>query len=150
MHSEGESRVNSIVVVCSLSHELGDISSSLNPALEFCCRFEATIGAFVERDTLIGLDWTSGLDQYFIANNDKLKNDPDVEDILWQYFGSQEGFVRNYPANQWPQRSGVSTTKVKGPSPLHGKTKHIAIRFPSVKWDTWDGIQLDSDLGVSL
>ncbi|KAK3595583.1 hypothetical protein CHS0354_009540 [Potamilus streckersoni] len=51
----------------------------------------------VPRDVEIlnGLKWSGALDQIFRENFD---NDPH---ILWQYFGSQTGFMRTLPASQW-------------------------------------------------
>ncbi|KAF8764335.1 Voltage-dependent calcium channel subunit like protein [Argiope bruennichi] len=46
-------------------------------------------------EILNGLKWTSQLDEYFIKN---IQND---SDLMWQYFGSQSGFMRSYPASQW-------------------------------------------------
>lgn len=40
---------------------------------------------------LNGLKWTAALDKVFAEN---YKNDPE---ILWQYFGSQTGFMRTLP-----------------------------------------------------
>ncbi|XP_070557409.1 voltage-dependent calcium channel subunit alpha-2/delta-2-like [Ptychodera flava] len=41
---------------------------------------------------LNGIKWTSGLDEVYVDNyeNDK--------ELIWQYFGSSEGFMRTYPA----------------------------------------------------
>ncbi|KAK2144770.1 hypothetical protein LSH36_732g00005 [Paralvinella palmiformis] len=46
-------------------------------------------------DILNGLAWTSRLDEQWKKN---LEEDPH---LLWQYFGSQTGLMRNYPANIW-------------------------------------------------
>ena len=48
-----------------------------------------------DKDILNGLNWTQALDEQFKIN---AQNDPE---ILWQYFGSQSGFMRTYPGN-WP------------------------------------------------
>ncbi|XP_059148608.1 voltage-dependent calcium channel subunit alpha-2/delta-2-like isoform X3 [Physella acuta] len=47
-------------------------------------------------DILNGLNWSAALDEQFIDN---FNSDPE---ILWQYFGSQTGFMRTFPAAQWP------------------------------------------------
>jgi len=62
---------------------------------------------YTELDTLRGIEWTNGIDQFFAENEKASREDDSVEDILWQYFGSQEGFIRNFPANQWPSRTEV-------------------------------------------
>ncbi|GFS40627.1 hypothetical protein NPIL_3371 [Nephila pilipes] len=46
-------------------------------------------------DILNGLQWTSSLDGVFKEN---AQVDPELK---WQYFGSQTGFMRTYPASQW-------------------------------------------------
>ncbi|CAG5136255.1 unnamed protein product, partial [Candidula unifasciata] len=46
-------------------------------------------------DILNGLNWTAALEDQFKKNQEE---DPD---ILWQYFGSQTGFLRTYPAAEW-------------------------------------------------
>ncbi|XP_071139285.1 voltage-dependent calcium channel subunit alpha-2/delta-2-like isoform X3 [Mytilus edulis] len=46
-------------------------------------------------DILNGLKWSNDLDQAFMKN---YENDPD---ILWQYFGSQTGFMRTFPGSKW-------------------------------------------------
>ena len=45
----------------------------------------------IDIDILNGLEWTKGLDDVFQKN---YKND---SEIMWQYFGSQTGFMRTYP-----------------------------------------------------
>ncbi|CAG2227967.1 unnamed protein product [Mytilus edulis] len=45
-------------------------------------------------DILNGLKWSNDLDQAFMKN---YENDPD---ILWQYFGSQTGFMRTFPGSK--------------------------------------------------
>ncbi|XP_068702890.1 voltage-dependent calcium channel subunit alpha-2/delta-1-like isoform X2 [Montipora foliosa] len=42
-----------------------------------------------------GISWTSGLDEIFNANR---HDDPTLS---WQYFGSDKGFMRTYPARRW-------------------------------------------------
>ncbi|GFO07404.1 voltage-dependent calcium channel subunit alpha-2/delta-2-like [Plakobranchus ocellatus] len=49
-------------------------------------------------EILNGLNWTDALDEQFKIN---ARNDPE---ILWQYFGSQSGFMRTYPATPWPRK----------------------------------------------
>ncbi|XP_077987159.1 voltage-dependent calcium channel subunit alpha-2/delta-1-like [Glandiceps talaboti] len=44
---------------------------------------------------LNGINWTSGLDEVFVENYKK------DTDLIWQYFGSSEGFMRTYPAHIW-------------------------------------------------
>ena len=46
---------------------------------------------FPEKDILNGLQWTARLEEQFERNR---KED---DEILWQYFGSQTGFMRTYP-----------------------------------------------------
>ncbi|ELU15917.1 hypothetical protein CAPTEDRAFT_193220 [Capitella teleta] len=46
-------------------------------------------------EILNGLQWTSGLEEQWRKNREK---DPT---LLWQYFGSQTGIMRNYPASKW-------------------------------------------------
>ncbi|KAK3762798.1 hypothetical protein RRG08_040494 [Elysia crispata] len=50
------------------------------------------------KDILNGLNWTAALDEQFKKN---AQND---DQILWQYFGSQSGFMRTYPATPWPKK----------------------------------------------
>ncbi|CAG5128291.1 unnamed protein product, partial [Candidula unifasciata] len=57
-------------------------------------------------DILNGLNWTAGLDEQFKKNQEE---DPDM---LWQYFGSQSGFLRFYPAALWPSK-GVDLYDVR-------------------------------------
>jgi len=45
----------------------------------------------IDIDILNGLAWTSRLDEQWKKN---LEEDPH---LLWQYFGSQTGLMRNYP-----------------------------------------------------
>ncbi|XP_064633764.1 voltage-dependent calcium channel subunit alpha-2/delta-2-like isoform X2 [Lineus longissimus] len=44
---------------------------------------------------LNGLKWSAHLDEIWMANR---KEDPS---LLWQYFGSQAGFMRTLPASKW-------------------------------------------------
>nr|XP_006820803.1 PREDICTED: voltage-dependent calcium channel subunit alpha-2/delta-1-like [Saccoglossus kowalevskii] len=44
---------------------------------------------------LNGIKWTSKLDEVYISN---YKEDPS---LIWQYFGSAEGYMRTYPAHNW-------------------------------------------------
>lgn len=46
---------------------------------------------FLDPDILNGLKWSAALDSVFKLN---AENDTD---IMWQYFGSQTGFMRTYP-----------------------------------------------------
>ena len=43
-------------------------------------------------EILNGIKWTEALDEAFLENK---RSDPD---IYWQSFGSQDGFMRFYPA----------------------------------------------------
>ena len=43
-------------------------------------------------EILNGIEWTEALDEAFLENK---RSDPD---IYWQSFGSQDGFMRFYPA----------------------------------------------------
>ncbi|WAR26686.1 CA2D2-like protein [Mya arenaria] len=47
------------------------------------------------KEILNGLKWSAALDEVFYEN---YQNDPE---ILWQYFGSQSGFMRTLPASRW-------------------------------------------------
>ena len=44
-----------------------------------------------DKEILNGLQWSGELDEVFYEN---YENDPE---ILWQYFGSQSGFMRTLP-----------------------------------------------------
>ena len=46
---------------------------------------------FTDIDILNGLTWTNDLDEVWKANREKDAG------LLWQYFGSQSGIMRNYP-----------------------------------------------------
>ncbi|XP_052779430.1 voltage-dependent calcium channel subunit alpha-2/delta-2-like isoform X2 [Mya arenaria] len=48
-----------------------------------------------DKEILNGLKWSAALDEVFYEN---YQNDPE---ILWQYFGSQSGFMRTLPASRW-------------------------------------------------
>lgn len=50
-------------------------------------------GLFTDVEILNGLQWSAALDKTFMKN---YENDPE---ILWQYFGSQSGFMRTLPGN---------------------------------------------------
>ncbi|XP_052250046.1 voltage-dependent calcium channel subunit alpha-2/delta-2-like isoform X2 [Dreissena polymorpha] len=58
-------------------------------------------------EILNGLKWTAALDEVFSRN---VQNDPD---ILWQYFGSQSGFMRTLPAAKWDTRNKVDLFDVR-------------------------------------
>ncbi|XP_071083226.1 voltage-dependent calcium channel subunit alpha-2/delta-2-like isoform X4 [Haliotis cracherodii] len=58
-------------------------------------------------EILNGLNWTSQLDKVFEEN---YKKDPE---ILWQYFGSQAGFMRTYPGGAWKNRGQVDLYDVR-------------------------------------
>ena len=62
----------------------------------------------VENDTLRGLDWTNGLDKVFREVDESARNNDNYEDFMWQYFGSQQGFVRHYPGTPWNEDPDVS------------------------------------------
>jgi voltage-dependent calcium channel alpha-2/delta-2 len=44
---------------------------------------------------LNGLAWTAALDEIWKKNSEKYPS------LLWQYFGSQTGIMRNFPASKW-------------------------------------------------
>ncbi|XP_076341268.1 voltage-dependent calcium channel subunit alpha-2/delta-1-like [Tachypleus tridentatus] len=46
-------------------------------------------------EVLNGLKWSAALDPIFRKNAEEDKN------LMWQYFGSQVGFMRTFPANKW-------------------------------------------------
>ena len=46
---------------------------------------------FSDIQILNGLAWTAGLDEIWKENREKYPT------LLWQYFGSQTGIMRNYP-----------------------------------------------------
>ena len=48
-------------------------------------------------DILNGLAWTSDLEEQWKLNKEE---DPD---LLWQFFGSQSGIMRNYPCKSIKQ-----------------------------------------------
>ncbi|XP_025106783.1 voltage-dependent calcium channel subunit alpha-2/delta-2-like isoform X3 [Pomacea canaliculata] len=60
-----------------------------------------------DSDILNGLNWTSQLDEQFMKN---LQND---RTMLWQYFGSQTGFMRTYPASRWETHGDVDLFDVR-------------------------------------
>ena len=48
-------------------------------------------GVCADIDILNGLEWSNALDKVWQENR---QDDPD---LLWQYFGSQTGIMRNFP-----------------------------------------------------
>ena len=48
-----------------------------------------------DKEILNGLKWTSALDEKWMENRKKYKS------LLWQYFGSQTGIMRNFPGKFW-------------------------------------------------
>ncbi|KAL5014757.1 hypothetical protein ScPMuIL_009027 [Solemya velum] len=58
-------------------------------------------------EILNGLQWTSALDDIFY------KNWQADENILWQYFGSQTGFMRTFPASYWDTADSVDLYDVR-------------------------------------
>ncbi|XP_046583108.1 LOW QUALITY PROTEIN: voltage-dependent calcium channel subunit alpha-2/delta-2-like [Haliotis rubra] len=58
-------------------------------------------------EILNGLNWTAQLDKVFEEN---YRMDPE---ILWQYFGSQAGFMRTYPGSAWKERGQVDLYDVR-------------------------------------
>ncbi|CAH1784579.1 unnamed protein product [Owenia fusiformis] len=57
-------------------------------------------------EILNGLEWSRAIEDQW------KKNAEDYPDLLWQYFGSQQGFMRNYPASKW-RREGVDLYDVR-------------------------------------
>lgn len=56
----------------------------------------------VEKRTMHAINWTNQLDDVFRENAKyPNKEEPDAEEFMWQYFGSEEGFVRHFPASRW-------------------------------------------------
>ncbi|ODM94980.1 Voltage-dependent calcium channel subunit alpha-2/delta-1 [Orchesella cincta] len=47
-------------------------------------------------DILDGIQWTSNMDEVFKSNFDQNPT------LLWQYYASSSGFMRQYPASKWP------------------------------------------------
>nr|KAG5695029.1 hypothetical protein BaRGS_015853 [Batillaria attramentaria] len=60
-----------------------------------------------EISILNGLNWTADLNEQFKKN---YKQDPQM---LWQFFGSQTGFMRTYPASRWNKRGSVDLFDVR-------------------------------------
>ncbi|XP_060595875.1 voltage-dependent calcium channel subunit alpha-2/delta-2-like isoform X2 [Ruditapes philippinarum] len=58
-------------------------------------------------EILNGLQWSAALDKVFTEN---YKKDPE---ILWQYFGSQSGFMRTLPASRWETGDEVDLYDVR-------------------------------------
>ncbi|XP_052825062.1 voltage-dependent calcium channel subunit alpha-2/delta-2 isoform X3 [Octopus bimaculoides] len=58
-------------------------------------------------DILNGLGWSAQLDKVFEDNYNKNKK------LLWQYFGSQSGFMRMYPASRWRTHGSVDLFDVR-------------------------------------
>lgn len=53
--------------------------------------YELLLFYFTDIDILNGLKWSNQLDEVFRENYEA------DNDILWQYFGSQTGFMRTFP-----------------------------------------------------
>lgn len=58
-------------------------------------------------DILNGLQWSAKLDTVFATNYKRNDN------LLWQYFGSQSGFMRTYPASRWRKHGSVDLFDVR-------------------------------------
>ncbi|XP_062617704.1 voltage-dependent calcium channel subunit alpha-2/delta-2-like isoform X3 [Saccostrea cucullata] len=58
-------------------------------------------------DILNALKWSHALDKVFRENYDNDK------EILWQYFGSQTGFMRSFPASLWKMTDDVDLYDVR-------------------------------------
>ncbi|XP_061187706.1 voltage-dependent calcium channel subunit alpha-2/delta-2-like isoform X2 [Saccostrea echinata] len=58
-------------------------------------------------DILNALKWSHALDKVFRENYDNDK------EILWQYFGSQTGFMRSFPASMWKMTDDVDLYDVR-------------------------------------
>jgi len=67
------------------------------------CLLGGFVEGSVEKDTMHGLNWTKSLDTFFIEADESARNNTEQEDLLWQYFGSDHGFVRHYPGSSWHQ-----------------------------------------------
>ena len=65
-----------------------------------------TIVSFTDIEILNGLKWSEELDRVWTENREK---DPT---LLWQYFGSQRGFMRTLPASKW-RGTGVDLYDVR-------------------------------------
>lgn len=61
---------------------------------------------FTGNETKDVLMWTQDLDEVFVRN---YKSDPALS---WQYFGSETGVLRHYPAKSWEDRDTSSTVDV--------------------------------------
>ncbi|XP_076448654.1 voltage-dependent calcium channel subunit alpha-2/delta-2-like [Babylonia areolata] len=60
-----------------------------------------------DTEILNGLKWTEALDKQFKLNYEK------DQEILWQFFGSQSGFMRTYPASVWNTHNEVDLFDVR-------------------------------------
>jgi hypothetical protein len=70
------------------------VFTKILPFSFYCVFIENMPGCFVvDIEILNGLNWSAALDEVFAEN---YRKDPE---ILWQYFGSQTGFMRTLPGN---------------------------------------------------
>ncbi|KAL8582549.1 hypothetical protein ACOMHN_063147 [Nucella lapillus] len=60
-----------------------------------------------DTEILNGLQWTAALDEQF------RKNFEEDNEMLWQFFGSQSGFMRTYPASVWNTHNDVDLFDVR-------------------------------------
>ena len=60
-----------------------------------------------DADILNGLQWTAALDDHFRKNYEQDKQ------MMWQFFGSQTGFMRTYPASRWNTHGQVDLFDVR-------------------------------------
>ena len=62
---------------------------------------------YLDIDILNDLRWSSAMDEIWKKNRER---DPD---ILWQYFGSQKGVMRSFPASKWKTTGPVDLYDVR-------------------------------------
>lgn len=96
-----------------------DACISVCKILEYSEKFRQGINASVssvhipveiydkDPEILNALKWSHELDKVFRENYEEDK------EILWQYFGSQTGFMRSFPASKWRQTGEVDLYDVR-------------------------------------
>ncbi|XP_022299526.2 voltage-dependent calcium channel subunit alpha-2/delta-2-like isoform X4 [Crassostrea virginica] len=93
--------------------------NNLNNILTYNEKFKQDVNASVssvhipveiydkDPEILNALKWSHDLDEVFRENYESDK------EILWQYFGSQTGFMRSFPASQWRYTGDVDLYDVR-------------------------------------
>ncbi|XP_056000788.1 voltage-dependent calcium channel subunit alpha-2/delta-2-like isoform X3 [Ostrea edulis] len=92
-----------------------DLSSILTPNEKFRQSVNTTVSSVhipveiyeKDPDILNALMWSHELDKVFTENYE------DDKEILWQYFGSQTGFMRSFPASLWKMTDDVDLYDVR-------------------------------------